>query len=54
MYTCKTYTAYTFLGCGAIVIHDQATSDKMAKAGYTIHKIFGRNVGFTVFYKFGF
>ena len=48
----ETYTSYTLLGCGVIVIHDQKTSDKMAKAGYKIRKISGKNVGITLFYKF--
>lgn len=47
----ENYTAMMFLGCGLVVIHDNATIEASDKAGYKLHTIAGRKVGFAIFTK---
>lgn len=47
----KSFTALMFLGCGIVIVHAPDAISKAEAAGYKLHTIRGRKVGFSLFTK---
>lgn len=45
------FTAVMFLGCGFVVLHNADIIASSMEAGYKLHSIAGRKVGFAIFTK---